>query len=105
MSSAPAWASTTALPAGTFCIPLVLGLISTGPAAQGRSEDRDGAWVLAEVLAEAVGMLVSPGEFYGPAGAGHVRIAVVQPDDRIELVARRLTESPDALRAPPVPTT
>jgi aspartate/methionine/tyrosine aminotransferase len=33
---------------------------------------------------------VSPGEFYGPAGADHVRIAVVQPDERIELVASRL---------------
>ena len=36
------------------------------------------------------GVLVSPGEFYGPAGAGHVRLAVVQPDDRIELVGQRL---------------
>jgi aspartate/methionine/tyrosine aminotransferase len=34
--------------------------------------------------------LVSPGEFYGPAGADHVRIAVVQPDERIELIAQRL---------------
>ena len=31
-----------------------------------------------------------PGEFYGPDGADHVRIAVVQPDDRIALVAKRL---------------
>jgi aspartate/methionine/tyrosine aminotransferase len=35
-------------------------------------------------------MLVSPGEFYGPAGAAHVRIALVQPDDRLELLERRL---------------
>ena len=33
---------------------------------------------------------MSPGEFYGPAAAGHVRIAVVQTDDRLELVAQRL---------------
>ena len=33
---------------------------------------------------------MSPGEFYGPAGAGFVRVAVVQPDDRIALVADRL---------------
>jgi aspartate/methionine/tyrosine aminotransferase len=33
---------------------------------------------------------VSPGEFYGRAGAGHVRIALVQPMERLELVARRL---------------
>lgn len=47
------------------------------------------AWALARRLAEEAGMLVSPGEFYGPAGAGHVRIAAVQPLDRIaEAVAR-----------------
>jgi aspartate/methionine/tyrosine aminotransferase len=48
------------------------------------------AWALARRLAEAGGALVSPGEFYGPDGAGHVRVAVVQPDDRIALVADRL---------------
>ena len=48
------------------------------------------AWALARRLAEAGGALVSPGDFYGPAGAGFVRVAVVQPDDRIALVARRL---------------
>ena len=48
------------------------------------------AWALARRLATEAGAVVSPGEFYGPAGTGHVRIAVVQPDDRIELVARRL---------------
>jgi len=81
-----------AVPAGTFY------LWVAAPAwalAQGRSEGRDGAWVLAEVLAEVAGVLVSPGEFYGEAGAGHVRIAVVQPDDRIELAARRLAQSSD----------
>ena len=31
-----------------------------------------------------------PGDTYGPAGAGHVRVALVQPDERLELVARRL---------------
>jgi succinyldiaminopimelate transaminase len=48
------------------------------------------AWALAHRLATEGGAVVSPGEFYGDAGAGHVRIAVVQPDDRLELVARRL---------------
>jgi succinyldiaminopimelate transaminase len=48
------------------------------------------AWALARRLAVEAGAVVSPGEFYGPAGAGHVRIAVVQPDHRIELVAQRL---------------
>ena len=32
----------------------------------------------------------APGEFYGPDGARFVRVAVVQPDDRIQLVADRL---------------
>jgi aspartate/methionine/tyrosine aminotransferase len=51
------------------------------------------AWGLAQRLAAEAGMLVSPGDFYGPAGAGYVRIAVVQPDDRLELVAQRLREA------------
>jgi len=48
------------------------------------------AWAFAARLAEEAGALVSPGDFYGAAGAGHVRIAVVQPDDRIELIIERL---------------
>ena len=59
----------------------------------GRAGGRAGAWVLTEALAEAGGALVSPGEFYGEAGAGFVRIAVVQPEERIELVAARLAEA------------
>ena len=39
------------------------------------------------------GALVSPGDFYGPEGAGHIRVAVVQPDDRLALVADRLREA------------
>lgn len=48
------------------------------------------AWALANRLATEAGALVSPGEFYGDAAADHVRIAVVQPDHRIQLVADRL---------------
>jgi aspartate/methionine/tyrosine aminotransferase len=33
---------------------------------------------------------VSPGDFYGAGGAQNVRVAVVQPDERIELLAARL---------------
>jgi aspartate/methionine/tyrosine aminotransferase len=47
-------------------------------------------WAFADRLACDGGAIVSPGEFYGPDGAGFVCIAVVQPDDKIELVARRL---------------
>ncbi|MBO0691761.1 MAG: aminotransferase class I/II-fold pyridoxal phosphate-dependent enzyme, partial [Acidimicrobiaceae bacterium] len=48
------------------------------------------AWGWTEELAEAGGVLVSPGEFYGHAGDGHVRIAMVQPIERLNLVAARL---------------
>ncbi len=48
------------------------------------------AWALAERLAVDAGCLVAPGDFYGPDGSGHVRLALVVPDDRLELVARRL---------------
>ena len=49
------------------------------------------AWALARLLAERGGALVSPGEFYGPDGAGHVRVAAVQPLERIRLLAERLS--------------
>ncbi|MGD0808752.1 MAG: pyridoxal phosphate-dependent aminotransferase [Acidimicrobiales bacterium] len=48
------------------------------------------AWALAARLAAEAGLVVSPGEFYGPAGSGHIRIAAVAPMERIELVASRL---------------
>ncbi len=52
--------------------------------------DAGDGWEFAERLARHGGALVSPGDFYGAGGAQNVRAAVVQPDDRIELVARRL---------------
>jgi succinyldiaminopimelate transaminase len=48
------------------------------------------AWDFTERLVTECGALVSPGEFYGPPGDGFVRVAVVQPDERIDLVAQRL---------------
>jgi len=51
------------------------------------------AWALTERLARDGGAIVSPGEFYGDAGRGHVRIAAVQPDDRIALVVERLARA------------
>lgn len=48
------------------------------------------AWGLAERLAADGGVLVAPGDIFGAAGAGYIRAALVQPDDRIDLVARRL---------------
>ena len=52
--------------------------------------DAGDGWAFAERLAAEGGALVSPGDFYGAGGAQNVRVAVVQPDDRIELVAARL---------------
>jgi succinyldiaminopimelate transaminase len=51
------------------------------------------AWAYAERLATLGGALVSPGEFYGGQSADHVRVAVVQPTDRLHLVALRLRGS------------
>jgi succinyldiaminopimelate transaminase len=48
------------------------------------------AWATARDLAKRAGIVVSPGEFYGPHGAGFVRVAAVQPDERIELAASRV---------------
>ena len=53
----------------------------------------DDGWAYAAALARDAGALVSPGEFYGAAGSGHVRVAVVQPDERIEAVAERLARA------------
>ena len=39
----------------------------------------------------AVGVLATPGEFYGEAGARHVRIALTATDERIDAAVSRLT--------------
>lgn len=52
--------------------------------------DASDGWAFAERLAVEGGAIVSPGDFYGAGGANNVRVAVVQPDERIELIARRL---------------
>ena len=52
--------------------------------------DAGDGWAFAERLATEGGALVSPGDFYGAGGAEWVRVAAVQPDERIELVAARL---------------
>jgi succinyldiaminopimelate transaminase len=55
---------------------------------------RDGAgvddgWAIAARLA-ATGLLVAPGDLYGPAGARHARVALSVPDERLELALERL---------------
>jgi succinyldiaminopimelate transaminase len=48
------------------------------------------AWGFAEQLASEGGVLVTPGDTFGAQGAGHVRVAMVQPMERLDLVRRRL---------------
>lgn len=48
------------------------------------------AWSGAEHLARAGGLLVSPGDLYGHAARGYLRIATVQPMSRLEVVAERM---------------
>ena len=58
------------------------------------------AWASADALARSAGLIVSPGEFYcdqqdgtGPVDArGYVRIAAVQPTERLELALGRLLD-------------
>jgi len=47
-------------------------------------------WQLAAELAQRTGLIVSPGDLYGDAGAAYARIAVVQPTSRLELAVTRL---------------
>jgi succinyldiaminopimelate transaminase len=55
-----------------------------------RDADRgEDAWAVAARLARA-GVLVAPGDLYGPAGAGHVRLALTLTDDVVEEVATRV---------------
>jgi aspartate/methionine/tyrosine aminotransferase len=48
------------------------------------------AWEFTERLATEGGLLVAPGDIFGPPGAGYVRVAMVQPMERLDLVASRL---------------
>ena len=50
----------------------------------------EGCWSTVAALA-AVGVLAAPGEFYGVAGAEHVRLALTATDERIAAAAERLS--------------
>jgi aspartate/methionine/tyrosine aminotransferase len=47
------------------------------------------SWGSVGVLA-AAGILVAPGDFYGPAGARHIRVSFTAHDERIAAAAARL---------------
>jgi succinyldiaminopimelate transaminase len=53
-----------------------------------RGED---AWATVDALA-GHGILVTPGTFYGAAGADHVRVSLTATDERIAAAARRLEQ-------------
>lgn len=53
-----------------------------------RGED---CWTTVADLAEQ-GILVAPGEFYGPSGREHVRVAFTATDERVAAAVRRLTD-------------
>ena len=48
------------------------------------------AWAFVRTLLTEAGILVSPGEFYGPGAADHVRVAAVLTDDTLDMVESRL---------------
>jgi aspartate/methionine/tyrosine aminotransferase len=54
----------------------------------------DDGWALAADLAGGAGLLVSPGDLYGERGSRFVRVAVVQPMERLAVVADRLRAAP-----------
>ncbi len=47
-------------------------------------------WSAADLLAAQCGILVTPGEIYGPGGTGHIRVALTATDERIAAAAQRL---------------
>lgn len=52
-------------------------------------------WDSVGALASA-GILVAPGEFYGPTGKGHVRVALTATDERVAAAVARLGDFPPA---------
>ena len=53
-------------------------------------EPKTSSFAFCYLLAAMGGALVSPGEFYGASGEGYVRVAMVQPLERIQAIADRL---------------
>jgi succinyldiaminopimelate transaminase len=49
----------------------------------------ENCWETVDRLA-GLGILVAPGEFYGPAGSEHVRVAFTATDERVDEAVRRL---------------
>jgi succinyldiaminopimelate transaminase len=58
-----------------------------------KTDGVDDGWEVAARLATDAGLLVSPGDLYGALGADHVRLALVQPRERLELALDRLVRA------------
>jgi succinyldiaminopimelate transaminase len=54
------------------------------------AEGGEDGWSVTRRLAER-GLLVAPGDLYGPGGTAHVRLSLTQTDDRLALAFERLT--------------
>ena len=54
-----------------------------------RSNDGVDGWTAAARLAES-GLIVAPGDLYGAAGVEHLRLALTQPNERLQLALERL---------------
>ncbi|MFC7404989.1 succinyldiaminopimelate transaminase [Georgenia alba] len=63
----------------------------SGDDASGRDGAGGDSWQVVDALAGR-GILVAPGDFYGPAGRGRVRLALTATDERVTEAVRRLTE-------------
>lgn len=63
--------------------------VSDGGPTGAAASDGDAAWRTVARFADA-GILVAPGSFYGPAGAGHVRVALTASDAAVARAAERL---------------
>jgi succinyldiaminopimelate transaminase len=50
----------------------------------------ESCWQTVEALSQ-LGILVAPGDFYGPKGASHVRVAFTATDERVASACERLT--------------
>jgi succinyldiaminopimelate transaminase len=49
-------------------------------------------WSALELLAVSAGILVAPGEMYGPGGKRHIRVALTGTDERVAAAAVRLAQ-------------
>ncbi len=53
-------------------------------------EEFTSAWDFAGNLASSIGVIVSPGDLYGRSGSSYIRVAAVQPDEKIFEIEQRI---------------